>query len=394
MIETSGHAARIYTSPELTIEDSAVLGDIHEMRRRLEANIRPRRRWTGVLRRTLLARAVQGSNSIEGYDVAEDEAAAALNDEEPLTADEATFAEIRGYRQALGYVLANANDEYFTFDISSMRAMHYMMLGHDLSKSPGQYRRGPIYVRDEKANRNVYEGAPASDLGDLMEAFAASLRTGAGVDPLVRGAMAHLNLVMIHPFRDGNGRMARALQTLVIAQAQIADPAFCSIEEWLGHNTDDYYRVLALTGSGGWHPRADASLWVSFNLRAHHMQAQTLRRRIAEAETAWNELDEIVRSHGVPERCLNIMFEALIGYRVRRSGYIKDAEIDTRTASRDLARLVEAGVLLPHGETRGRHYTAGPVLMEVRKHRAGGAETITDPYPWLRRQLASANQPL
>ena len=392
MIETSGHVpSPIYTSPPLTIEDSAVLGEIHEMRRGLEANLRPKRRWTGVLRRTLLARAVRGSNSIEGYDVAEDEAAAALNDEQPLTADEATFAEIRGYRQALGYVLANANDEHFTFDTSSMRAMHYMMLGHDLSKSPGQYRRGPIYVRDERLNRNVYEGAPADDLGELMEAFAASLRTGAGIDPLVRGAMAHLNLVMIHPFRDGNGRMARALQTLVIARAQISDPAFCSIEEWLGRNTEDYYRVLTLTSSGKWHPRPDANLWISFNLRAHHMQAQTIKRRIAEVEAVWTELDEIARSQNLPDRVLNLMFEAHIGYRVRRSGYIKDAEIDTRTASRDLARLVDGGILHPHGETRGRHYTAGPVLMEVRKHRSTEVQPITDPYPWLRQQLAATN---
>jgi Fic family protein len=388
MVETSRHAGPIYTSPPLTIEDSAVLGEIHEMRRSLEANLRPVRRWNGVLRRTQLARAVRGSNSIEGYTVAEDEAAAALNDEEPLTADEATFAEIRGYRQALGYALANANDEYFIFDTSSMRAMHYMMLGHDLSKSPGQYRRGPIYVRDERTGQNVYEGPPADDLGDLMDVFAASLRAGAETDPLVRGAMAHLNLVMIHPFRDGNGRMARALQTLVIARAQIADPAFCSIEEWLGRNTEDYYRVLALTSYGSWHPHPDVGFWVSFNLRAHHMQAQTLRRRIAEVEAVWIELDDLILGKRLPERSINIMFEALIGYRVRRSGYIKDAEIDTRTASRDLARLVHTEVLQPHGETSGRHYTAGPALLEIQQRRRQKQQPLTDPYPWLRQELA------
>jgi Fic family protein len=52
--------------------------------------------------------------------------------------------------------------------------------------------------------------------------------------------MAHLNLVMIHPFRDGNGRMARALATLVLTRSDIGEPEFCSIEEWLGANTEDY----------------------------------------------------------------------------------------------------------------------------------------------------------
>ena len=78
--------------------------------------------------------------------------------------------------------------------------------------------------------------------------------------------MAHLNLVMIHPFRDGNGRMARALQTMVLAQDQVVEPTFSSIEEWLGNNTQDYYDVLAATGRGAWHPANDATLWVKFNL--------------------------------------------------------------------------------------------------------------------------------
>ena len=91
--------------------------------------------------------------------------------------------------------------------------------------------------------------------------------------------MAHLNLVMIHPFRDGNSRLARALQTLLLARDAVLDPIFSSIEEWLGHNTDDYYRILALTGQGAWNPDRVTDLWAKFNLRAHHMQAQTLERR-------------------------------------------------------------------------------------------------------------------
>lgn len=196
----------------------------------------------------MLARAIRGSNSIEGYVVEEDDAAAAIDVAEPLSADQPTFAEIRGYRQALGYVLQMATDRHFTFDTSTIRSMHYMMLAHDLSKNPGQYRTSTIYVHDEKTNGNVYEGPDATLVPVLMEAFAESLRAGADTDP---------NLVMIHPFRDGIGRMARALQTLVLSRHAIVEPAFSSIEEWLGENTEDYYRVLALTGRGSWQPRAD-----------------------------------------------------------------------------------------------------------------------------------------
>jgi hypothetical protein len=63
----------IYTSPPLTSEDRAVLAEIHEMRRQLASVLRAPRRWQGGLRRTMFARAIRGSNSIEGYVVAEDE---------------------------------------------------------------------------------------------------------------------------------------------------------------------------------------------------------------------------------------------------------------------------------------------------------------------------------
>jgi len=381
----------IYGSPPLTAEDQEVLAQVHEMRRELAAVLRAPRRWQGGLRRTMLARAIRGSNSIEGYVVAEDDAAAALDGDEPLSADEQTWAEIRGYRQALGYVLQMAGDAQFKIDTSAMRSMHYMMLAHDLTKSPGQYRTGPIYVHDEKHDLMVYEGPDAGRVPALMEELAGSLQSDADVDPLVRGAMAHLNLVMIHPFRDGNGRMARALQTLTISRQSIIEPAFSSVEEWLGHNTDDYYQVLAITGQGSWRPRPDAHLWTAFNLRAHHMQAQTVARRVDEASAIWGELDTLVGAHRLPDRVAGLLYEAVLGYRLRRSSYMKMAEIEKHTATRDLGRLADLGLLDPQGETRGRHYTAGERLRELRADCRKRRRPLVDPYPWMRARLAEAD---
>jgi Fic family protein len=372
----------------LSSEDTAALSEIHGMRRNLAMALRVPKRWNGGLRRTMLARAIQGSNSIEGYLVDEDDAAAALDDEEPLSADQRTWAEIRGYRQALGYVLQMATDSHFTYDSTALRGMHYMMLQHDLQKSPGQYRTGTIFVHDEQTGRNVYEGPDAAEVPQLVEALTESLRIGVGQDPLVQAAMAHLNLVMIHPFRDGDGRMSRALQTLVLSRQSIAEPAFSSIEEWLGQNTDDYYRVLAITGQGGWKPRPDAQLWVTFNLRAHHMQAQTTARRLEEAIAIWEQLDDLVARSALPERVTPQLYDAVLGYRLRRSTYRKAAGTEDRTAGRDLGRLVDLGILLPRGETRGRHYVAGEVLTDLRRRCRERRRPLVDPFPWMKERLA------
>jgi Fic family protein len=387
MNASSPHAA-IYRAPPLARDDDEILSEIHQMRKELRHVLRTPRRWEGGLRRSALARAIQGSNSIEGYQVAEDDAAAAVDGEGPISADEKTFLEIQGYRQALGYVLAMGDDDYATFDATEIRAMHYMMLSHDQSKSPGRYRKGPMYVRDERRDLVVYEGPDAPQVPVLIDALVESLHTGVSSDPVVRSGMAHLNLVMIHPFRDGNGRTARALATSVLTRSDIGEPEFSSIEEWLGANTDDYYSVLAHTGQGSWQPRDDAHLWLTFNLRAHHMQAQTVARRVEEADATWIELDQLVTEHDLPERVIDAMFDAVLGYRVRRATYLKRAEVTDQTATRDLATLATAGILTPHGNGRGRYYTAGEPLTQIQQRRRARREPLRDPYPWMRAILS------
>lgn len=377
----------IYAYPDLTLEDLRVLDELADMRAELAVHLRVPRRWTGRLRRTALARAIQGSNSIEGYHVELDDADASLDDEEPLSADQRTYAEIRGYRQALGYVLAMADDDHFALDVSALRSMHYMMLAHDLAKSPGQYRQGEIFVQDERTDRVVHTGPDAEVVPALMAELVDDMNRPDDADPLVHAAMAHLNLVMIHPFRDGNGRMARALQTLVLARRGVAEPELASIEEWLGAHTDDYYAVLAATGHGRWDPTGDASLWVSFNLRAHHLQAQAVRDRLRRAQRSYEILDDVVSSLGLPDRTIDALYTALIGFRLRRPTYVDQVAVDERTASRDFKALVESGLLRPVGATRGRHYVAGPRLDDVRG-RVGPGTAPRDPYPELRAELA------
>lgn len=202
--------------------------------------------------------------------------------------------------------------------------------------------------------------------------------------------MAHLNLVMIHPFRDGNGRMARALQTMVLAQDQIVEPTFSSIEEWLGHNTQNYYDVLAAVGHGSWHPENDAALWVKFSLRAHHMQAQTQQRRFAEADVQWQRLDELLLENSLSERVGNALFDALLGLRVTRPSYIKLTGLDERTATRDLVSAADRGLLEARGERRGRHYVAGEPLRILREELRSVRQELFDPYPTLTQEIRRA----
>jgi Fic family protein len=382
----------LFQAPPLDTRDLAVIREIDEMRVELRQDTHAPKKWTGVLRRNLLAKAIQGSNSIEGYDVNEDDAIAAVEEDDPLDADEKTWAEIRGYRTAMSYVLQLADDPHMTLDPSLVRALHYMLLSHDVGKSPGRYRTGPIFVRDERADKIVYEGPPFASVPGLIDELMLEVASAQPDRPVyVRAAMAHLNLVMIHPFRDGNGRMARCLQTLVLSRDQVAAPVFSSIEEFLGHNTEDYYAVLGVTADGQWQPARDTTAWVRFNLRAHHIQAQTVLARNAETGALWNSVEALVEGEGLPERSVPAVYDAAYGLRLRRSSYERTTGVEGKTATRDLAALVAAGLLLAEGEKRGRQYRGSEALRALRTEARGARSPVVEPYfdfrGWLAQQV-------
>lgn len=357
-----------------------VVERIDQLRQKLRYLVQNKpRRWTGLLRRSTFARAIQGSNSIEGYHVTVDDAVAAVEGEEPLDERTEAWKAVTGYREAMSYVLQLADDPYCQHNEGTLRSLHYMMIGYDLTKHPGRWRPGSIYVRREEDGATVYEGPSADVVPQLMAELVASLNATSVLPVMVRAALAHLNLVMIHPFADGNGRMARALQTFVLAREQILDPTFSSIEEYLGRSTQAYYDVLAQVGQGGWHPENDPLPFVTFCLTAHYRQAETLLRRDEELERLWNLVEKEVARLKLPERSIMALSDAAVGYRVRNATYRGVASVSDQVASRDLQKMVDAGLLVPHGERRGRHYVAGEWLKQARAA-TRAKKVTTDPF--------------
>jgi Fic family protein len=118
-----------------------------------------------------------------------------------------------------------------------------MMLEYDMTKLPGKWRTGAIRVVHEPTGDTVYEGPDYEVVPGLIDELVTQISSTEVPSFTVLAAMAHLNLTIIHPFRDGNGRMAQALQTLMLTRNDIVSPVFCSIEEWLGRNTDTYYSI-------------------------------------------------------------------------------------------------------------------------------------------------------
>jgi Fic family protein len=242
-----------------------------------------------------------------------------------------------------------------------------MMMEYDLSKNPGRWRPGPIQVVDEAKKEVVYKAPDAQLVPGLMAQLVAALnQPDNSTASMVRAAMGHLNFVMIHPFSDGNGRMARCLQSLVLARAGTLAPEFSSIEEYLGRNTREYYDVLLDVGAGKWSPRRDARPWVRFCLTAHFRQATTILRRSREVQQTWDALEVEVKKRKLPERTILALSDAASGLRVRNAAYRSVAGISVQVATKDLKLLVDRGLLVSSGEKKWRSYEASDVLKELR----------------------------
>jgi Fic family protein len=372
----------IFQIPNPTLEEEAALARIEDLRRELRHYVAEPKRWVGQIRRVLAAKAIQGSNSIEGFNVSVEDAIAAIEDDEPSEATLENFRANQGYRRAMSYVLQLAHDEHFSYSSQVISSLHFMVTEHSLDASPGLWRSGPIWVRNDATGAVVYEPPDAEQIPALIDELVGQLSSDQDTHVLVRGAMAHLNLVMIHPFRDGNGRMARCLQTLVLARDRILEPQFSSIEEYLGRNTEGYYSILAQVGHGRWSPESDAHTWVRYCLEAHYIQATSVLRRVQESETLWSRLDQIRAKHRLPERTISALFDAAIGLRIRNSSYRStlrgyDEEISNQLATGDLRAMVQAGLLRQLGAKRGTYYVAADPLKKIISEVRGSRKEIT-----------------
>ena len=380
----------IYETPELAGLDEQVLGEIQELRDDLRFHLVSPRRWHGTLSRVMMARAVQASTSIEGFHSTVDETAAIIDGEEPPGVDEDTRRAVSGYRDAMTYVLQltrPSSPDRPPMDASLLKSLHFMMVGHDLTTHPGQWRPGAVWVRDGAGN-SVY----AAPDRDAVEPLIEELITRVNDSPaptLVGAAMAHLNLTLIHPFSDGNGRMARCLQSFVLASADsVISPVFTSIEAYLGQHTIAYYAALTDTAAGKWSPERSARPWIEFSLTAHYRQAAALRRRIDRFEALWDRCGQTAARCRLPDRTVDALMHAAQGGLLNRSRYMRIVRsasgepISDAMATRDLASMASAGVLAPVGEKRGRRYLPAESLRALEREIRGmqAARPVIDPY--------------
>lgn len=218
--------------------------------------------------------------------------------------------------------------------------MHRIIVGawRDDAKGPMQVASGP--VGKEKAH---FEAPAAALLPQEMSAFFAWANSADDkTDAVLRAAIAHLWFVTIHPFDDGNGRIARAIADWQLARSEKSAQRFYSMSAQIRAERNDYYDILERTQKGS----LDVTPWVEWFLgclgRAFDGTETTLAAVMRKARF-WESVADV----GINERQRGVLNRLLDGFEgtLTTSKWAQMAKCSHDTALRDIQALIEGGVL-------------------------------------------------
>ena len=344
----------LYETPPLEDHRSA-LAELDSLRRRLGVEVSRVTPWAGRLRREARVATARSSTAIEGYHVSV-EAASALVEGRTAATDRSEKA-LAGYALAMQHVAILAIDAAFVWSERLILDLHFEACSSEPDGRPGRWRTGPIVVT-APGGGVAYRAPEAEEVPGLTKELVAWLASGDAHAPVaIRAAMAHLHLVSIHPFRDGNGRLSRILQSLVLARDGVLAPELGSIEEFLARNTLRYYDILREVQGGSYQPDRNASAWIEFCIEAHLTQARERLDTLHRAGQRWATIEALVGERGWPDR-LAIALEQSLFDGADRAAYSTEASVSPATASADFRRIHDAGLVERRGRGRSTRYVA------------------------------------
>ncbi len=363
----------IFRTPIASNALAGQLGELDELRKRLGDQAGIAGPWLDSLRRQWRASSAASSIEIEGFHVPADETIVVASGDEPLDPQDEDRMALSCYARAMDHVGVMSDDPAFRWVDRVVLDLHFDACYFQKGKDPGQYRRSGIEATSPRGGPPAYVGPPSDEVPKLMSEVLRWLdHVDVDAHVAVRAAMAHLHLVSVHPFRDGNGRISRIVQSLVLAREGLLAPEFVSIEEYLGRNTDAHYATLHEVQGGSYQPERDAAPWVRFCVQAHVEQARRRLDQIAEAGKRWSFLEGLVKRRNWPDR-LVIALEQSLFQGVDRASYAAEADVSAPTASNDLRRLLDAGLVVQQGKGRTTRYVASESLRgDLRFHADAG----------------------
>lgn len=214
---------------------------------------------------------------------------------------------------------------------------------------------GPMQVTSNKGNREIiyYQAPDANKLPEYIKDFLNWLNSENDINPLIKAAISHLWFITLHPFEDGNGRIARAITDMMLAKAENTSYRFYSMSAQIQKEKNDYYKILEHTQKGD----SDITDWIEWFLKCLLSSIKSSEKLIADIlnkAKLWQKfnqcnLDEKQR------KIINMLLDGFEGH-LTSSKWAKICKCSQDTAIRSINYLIDKGILQQQGTGRSTHY--------------------------------------
>ena len=319
--------------------------------------------WEAKFKEEARIRTVHFGTRIEGNELNFSQAQRVLEGEEVL-ARERDVQEVINYRNVLEYI--DKLGERFNFQGVGggmarytevwLKKIHFLITEKILDKDKsGRYRQDRVVVKNSQTGEVSFRPPLPVEIKIQIGEFFDWLNSDKGKDvhPILRAGITHYELARIHPFVDGNGRMARAFAILVLFREGYDIKKFFSLEEYFDNNAEGYYQALQKVDKG----RGDLTPWLEFFTEALAVELTKIKERVRSLSIDFRWRDRLGRQIALSERQIKLIEylsenEKLLMRDVRELFPV----ISDDTILRDIKDLMKKGVMKKRGKTKAAYY--------------------------------------
>ena len=317
--------------------------------------------WIADMQKKALILESHHSTHIEGTALSLEQAKSILEGKKVAGVNRDDEKELLNYKKAMDFISKYlGKDDPISEGI--VRELHKIIVKSVRGENadPGNYRKIQNHVVNSRTREVVYTPPTPLEVPHLMREFTEWINKVEDVSPILVAGIVQFQFVHIHPFIDGNGRTARLLSTLILYKTGYDFKRLFTISEYYDKDRPSYYQAIQSVRNNN----MDMTAWLGYfvkGLRSQMEEIQDKGKKIIVSE-------KIVKA--LAEYNLNLRQEKIIRYLVvneqinnekcqRLCGSIR------RTATRDLASLVEKGLLLKKGELKGAYYILSSTVSRI-----------------------------
>jgi Fic family protein len=309
------------------------------------------------LKRQALVRMVHTSTSIEGNKLAEYQVNKVLAGQE-VNGDDKSIVEVKNYQQAVKEVekLAEEKAEITPELILKLHAI--LIKGLVEPEKTGHFRPGEIYVVDDLGDGREqlrYKGPDTKKVPELVKQLCSWYKkaTELPMHPIIKAGILHLQFVTVHPFTDGNGRLARLLTQLSLYLDDWDFRKIIVLEEFYNKNRQDYYNAENIVQGESYHEGQDLTPFLEYFIAGFLVEARKVKQVIQ--SLGFDKVDSKEQLFLDPDE-VKIMDFLVSTQKITSDDVVDLLKIAKRTAQLKLKKLVERKLISPQGKGPATFY--------------------------------------